>query len=103
MPAFVFLVMIGAVAESLTEKQCFPYKEVPHFPVSTVKGHEGQLVFGLLQGVPVMCMQGRFHYFEGYPICKVRFGVIGLVHLMMLLLSFILSQWMEGSYSCSII
>jgi purine-nucleoside phosphorylase len=68
--------MIGALAEPLTEKQCFPYEKIPHFPVSTVKGHVGQLVFGLLQGVPIMCMQGRFHYYEGYPICKVGYRVI---------------------------
>lgn len=67
---------VGSLAESLTEKECFPYLEVPNFPVSTVQGHAGQLVFGLLDGVPVMCMQGRFHYFEGNPICKVDFGVI---------------------------
>ncbi|XP_069701286.1 purine nucleoside phosphorylase [Periplaneta americana] len=66
---------LGAVADSLTERQCFPYETIPHFPVSTVKGHAGQLVFGLLQGVPVMCMQGRFHYYEGYPICKCAMPV----------------------------
>jgi hypothetical protein len=64
-------VIIGSLADSLTDKECFSYEDVPHFPVSTVKGHTGQLVFGLLDGVPVMCMQGRFHYYEGYPICKV--------------------------------
>lgn len=91
MPTLVFLVVIGSLAESLTEKQYIPYKEVPHFPVSTVKGHVGQLVFGMLQGVPIMCMQGRFHYYEGYPICKVGFRVVSLVHLMMLSLYFVLS------------
>jgi purine-nucleoside phosphorylase len=65
--------IIGSLADSLTDKECFPYEDVPHFPVSTVKGHMGQLVFGLLSGVPVMCMQGRFHYYEGYPICKVGY------------------------------
>jgi hypothetical protein len=69
-------VTVGSLAESLTDKECFPYNVVPHFPVSTVQGHAGQLVFGLLDGVHVMCMQGRFHYYEGYPICKVDFGVI---------------------------
>jgi purine-nucleoside phosphorylase len=79
--------MIGALAGLIAEKQCIPYDKVPHFPVSTVKGHTGQLVFGLLEGVPVLCMQGRFHYYEGYPICKVGFIVISLVHLMMLSLA----------------
>lgn len=61
----------GSIADSLTEKKSFPYEEIPHFPVSTVKGHVGQLVFGYLENVPVMCMQGRFHYYEGYPLWKV--------------------------------
>ncbi|PNF27771.1 Purine nucleoside phosphorylase [Cryptotermes secundus] len=66
---------LGSLADSLTDKECFPYEDVPHFPVSTVRGHTGQLVFGLLDGVPVMCMQGRFHYYEGYPICKCAMPV----------------------------
>lgn len=49
-----------------------PYEEIPNFPVSTVEGHHGQLVFGWLDGVPVVAMQGRFHYYEGYPLWKVR-------------------------------
>lgn len=61
----------GSIAESLTHQQIFPYEEIPHFPKSTVKGHVGQMVFGYLQDVPVMCMQGRFHYYEGYPLWKV--------------------------------
>jgi purine-nucleoside phosphorylase len=63
--------IVGSLAESLTDKECFPYEKIPHFPVSTVIGHEGQLVFGLLEEVPVMCMQGRCHYYEGLPISKV--------------------------------
>lgn len=39
--------------------------------MSTVEGHVGQMVFGYLDGIPVMCMQGRFHYYEGYPLAKV--------------------------------
>lgn len=49
----------------------FPYEKVPNFPVSTVEGHAGQLVLGLLAGVPIVCMQGRFHTYEGYPLWKV--------------------------------
>ncbi|XP_012541707.1 purine nucleoside phosphorylase isoform X1 [Monomorium pharaonis] len=76
----------GLIAESLMDKQCFPYEEIPHFPVSTVKGHTGQMVFGYLQGVPVMCMQGRFHYYEGYPLWKCAMPVrvmklVGVTHL----------------------
>ncbi|CAL7943164.1 unnamed protein product [Xylocopa violacea] len=77
---------LGLLAESLEDKQCFPYEEIPHFPVSTVKGHQGQMVFGYLQGVPVMCMQGRFHYYEGYPLWKCAMPVrvmklVGVTHL----------------------
>ncbi|XP_069701287.1 purine nucleoside phosphorylase-like [Periplaneta americana] len=77
---------LGPVAESLSGKDCFPYETIPHFPASTVKGHAGQMVFGLLQGVPVMCMQGRFHYYEGHSICKCAMPVrvmnmIGVNHL----------------------
>lgn len=77
---------MGSIADSLTEKQCFPYEEIPHFPVSTVKGHVGQLVFGYLENVPVMCMQGRFHYYEGYPLWKCAMPVrvmklVGVTHL----------------------
>ncbi|GAB1864113.1 Purine nucleoside phosphorylase [Camponotus japonicus] len=77
---------MGLIAESLVDKQCFPYEEIPHFPVSTVKGHTGQMVFGYLRGVPVMCMQGRFHYYEGYPLWKCAMPVrvmklAGVTHL----------------------
>ncbi|XP_039312682.1 purine nucleoside phosphorylase isoform X2 [Solenopsis invicta] len=77
---------MGSIAESLVDKQCFPYEEIPHFPVSTVKGHTGQMVFGYLEGVPVMCMQGRFHYYEGYPLWKCAMPVrvmklVGVTHL----------------------
>lgn len=61
----------GSLADCLENKQCIPYQEIPHFPVSTVKGHRGQMVFGYLNSVPIMCMQGRFHYYEGYPLWKV--------------------------------
>lgn len=76
----------GLMAESLVDKQCFPYEEIPHFPLSTVKGHTGQMVFGYLQGIPVMCMQGRFHYYEGYPLWKCAMPVrvmklVGVTHL----------------------
>ncbi|XP_044001272.1 purine nucleoside phosphorylase-like isoform X2 [Aphidius gifuensis] len=77
---------MGSIADSLSEKKIFPYEEIPHFPKSTVKGHVGQLVFGYLEGVPVMCMQGRFHYYEGYPLWKCSMPVrvmklVGVTHL----------------------
>ncbi|XP_058792873.1 purine nucleoside phosphorylase-like [Phymastichus coffea] len=77
---------LGPIVDTLTQKQVFPYEEIPHFPSSTVKGHVGQMVFGYLQGVPVMCMQGRFHYYEGYPLWKCAMPVrvmklVGATHL----------------------
>ena len=63
--------LIGALAESITESESFPYEEIPNFPVSTVEGHHGKLVFGRLGEIPVVAMQGRFHYYEGYPLWKV--------------------------------
>lgn len=76
----------GTIADSFVDKYCFPYEEIPHFPVSTVPGHHGQMVFGYLEGVPVMCMQGRFHYYEGYPLWKCSMPIrvmklVGVTHL----------------------
>ncbi|XP_026316788.1 purine nucleoside phosphorylase isoform X2 [Hyposmocoma kahamanoa] len=61
---------MGSLADSIVDAQCFPYTEIPNFPVSTVEGHQGKLVFGHIAGVPVVAMQGRFHYYEGYPLWK---------------------------------
>ncbi|KAF2902901.1 hypothetical protein ILUMI_03278 [Ignelater luminosus] len=77
---------MGALAEALSEPLIFPYEKIPNFPVSTVEGHVGQLVFGYLSGVPVVCMQGRFHYYEGYPLWKCAMPVrvmklLGVTHL----------------------
>uniref|UniRef100_A0A182X706 Purine nucleoside phosphorylase n=1 Tax=Anopheles quadriannulatus TaxID=34691 RepID=A0A182X706_ANOQN len=77
---------LGCLAEQLTEVDCFDYETIPHFPVSTVAGHLGRLVFGYLAGVPVLCMQGRFHYYEGYSLAKCSMPVrvmrlVGCTHL----------------------
>ena len=55
--------------------QSIPYTEIPNFPVSTVEGHAGALIFGKLGGVDVMAMEGRFHYYEGYTMKEVTFPV----------------------------
>jgi purine-nucleoside phosphorylase len=52
-----------------------PYREIPHFPVSTVKGHDGKLVFGALSGRKVVVMAGRFHYYEGYSAQEVVYPI----------------------------
>lgn len=66
---------LGEVVEGIEDKTVIPYSNIPGFPVSTVKGHAGNLVFGKLEGKDVAVMQGRFHFYEGHPISKVVFGV----------------------------
>lgn len=66
---------LGGVADELTEITAFDYANLPHFPRSTVESHRGQLLFGKLAGVPVVCMAGRFHYYEGYTMQQVTFPV----------------------------
>jgi len=66
---------LGGLAEILKEIQAFNYADIPKFPTSTVSGHKGRLVFGRLGGQEVVCMQGRFHAYEGYPLMKCAFPV----------------------------
>lgn len=66
---------LGVLAEEIENPVRIPYGEIPDFPVSTVEGHAGQLVFGSLNGVTVAAMQGRFHFYEGYSMDKVTFPV----------------------------
>jgi len=66
---------LGGLADLLEQKQDFPYEKIPHFPVSTVAGHAGKLVVGQMADVPVICMQGRFHMYEGYPLWKCSMPV----------------------------
>ena len=64
---------LGAVADAVTSPVFIPYGTIPHFPQSTVEGHSGRIVAGLLGGVPVVVMQGRVHYYEGYTPQQVTF------------------------------
>lgn len=66
---------LGVLADEINNPVKIPYQEIPDFPVSTVEGHAGQLVFGQLNGVEVVTMQGRFHFYEGYSFDKVTFPV----------------------------
>jgi purine-nucleoside phosphorylase len=66
---------LGALVEHIEDKQYIPYAEIPNFPLSTVEGHSGNLIFGTLGGKRVMAMQGRFHYYEGYDMKQVTFPV----------------------------
>lgn len=64
---------LGAVANRVTEKVTVPYSEIPHFPQSTVEGHSGRIVAGRIGGAPVLVMQGRVHFYEGYTPAQVTF------------------------------
>lgn len=66
---------LGELAEETLEPIFIPYEDIPGFPVSTVEGHKGRLVCGLLEGKYVVSMQGRFHYYEGYSLDQVTFPV----------------------------
>ena len=62
---------LGDYANGIEVAGSIPYNEIDGFPVSTVPGHKGQFIFGYVNKVPVVCMQGRVHYYEGYPISDV--------------------------------
>ena len=66
---------LGALVESIKKAQYIPYEEIPNFPISTVEGHKGNLIFGQLGNKQVMAMQGRFHYYEGYDMKEVTFPI----------------------------
>jgi purine-nucleoside phosphorylase len=77
---------LGGFADTLKESVAIPYAEIPGFAKSTVEGHAGRLVLGQVEGVHVAAMQGRFHFYEGYPIAQVIFpvralGVLGVKSL----------------------
>jgi purine-nucleoside phosphorylase len=66
---------LGRLADSIEKEAVIPYGDIPHFPLSTVETHAGKLIFGKLAGKPVMAMQGRFHYYEGYSMQQIVFPV----------------------------
>ncbi|MBA4030210.1 MAG: purine-nucleoside phosphorylase [Planctomyces sp.] len=66
---------LGGLAEQIEQDIAIPYAEIPHFPTSTVQSHAGRLVCGKLRGIPVVAMEGRFHYYEGYSLEQVTFPV----------------------------
>lgn len=66
---------LGVLGDEIEEGHRIRYEEIPDFPVSTVEGHAGRLVLGELEGKAVVVMQGRFHYYEGYPMDQVVFPV----------------------------
>ena len=66
---------LGDLINYIEDSLAIDYKDIPFFPVSTVEGHSGRLIFGKLGGKAVMAMQGRFHYYEGYDMKEVTFPV----------------------------
>lgn len=66
---------LGSLADELKNPVVINYSEVPNFPVSTVEGHAGELVFGELDGKSILCMKGRFHYYEGYALDEVTLPI----------------------------
>jgi purine-nucleoside phosphorylase len=77
---------LGKVTERVDTEFRIPYKEIPHFPRSTVEGHKGTLLSGLLAGTPVLALEGRFHIYEGYSLEEITFPIrvmskLGITHL----------------------
>jgi purine-nucleoside phosphorylase len=66
---------LGDLVDEVKITHTIPYEDIPNFPVSTVKGHQGALVFGYIGDVYIMMLQGRFHYYEGYDMQEVTFPV----------------------------
>ncbi len=66
---------LGQLASEIDVTLEIPYKEIPDFPVSTVEGHDGRLIFGKLGGKDILAMKGRFHYYEGYSMQEVTFPI----------------------------
>lgn len=64
---------LGDLVNGVEDKETIPYGDIPHFPVSEVAGHKGQLVFGKIGSTPVMMMQGRFHFYEGFTMKQVTY------------------------------
>jgi purine-nucleoside phosphorylase len=66
---------LGEFAETLAGKVRIPFSLIPHFPMSTVAGHSGVLIFGRLDNIPLLCLQGRVHFYEGHDMKRVTFPV----------------------------
>src|SRR5574344_883239 len=64
---------LGQLASEITDSYEFSYQDIPNFPIRTVEGHAGKLIFGKLGGKDIMAMEGRFHYYEGYSMQEVTF------------------------------
>jgi purine-nucleoside phosphorylase len=72
---------LGGLADELEVHASISYSDIPYFPVSTVKGHQGKMIAGTLEEVTVVALQGRFHYYEGYSLAEVTFPIRVLKYL----------------------
>lgn len=66
---------LGKIADEIEAEVIIPYEKIPHFPVSTVKGHDGKLIIGRYAGKEVIALKGRFHFYEGYTMQEVTFPI----------------------------
>lgn len=66
---------LGNLVNDMVIEKEIPYSDIPHFPVSTVEGHHGKLIFGKMSGKLVVCMAGRFHFYEGYSAAEVAYPI----------------------------
>ena len=73
--AIILCTGLGRLAEEIEVTDAFNYADIPNFPVSTVEGHSGRLLFGRLGNTPILAMQGRCHYYEGYDMKAVTFPI----------------------------
>jgi purine-nucleoside phosphorylase len=79
---------LGNFASEMKVEKEIPYSDIPHFPVSTVEGHSGKLIFGELSGKKIVAMAGRFHFYEGYTAEQVTYPIrvmkfLGIQHLLL--------------------
>src|ERR1043165_3558622 len=72
---------LGGLVNEIETKHSIEYSAIPNFPVSTVKGHSGKLIFGILGGKNVIALQGRFHYYEGWTMQEVTFPIRVMIAL----------------------
>ena len=78
---------LGGIVKMIDIEKSIPYHDIPNFPISTVTGHSGTLIYGELSGKKVVAMQGRFHYYEGWEMLEVTFPIrvmhmLGIMKLM---------------------
>src|SRR3982751_5576087 len=79
---------LGQLVSHIQVEKSIPYNQIPHFPESTVESHKGQLIYGKIGDTPVIAMQGRFHYYEGYSMQEITFPIrvmklLGVKHLLL--------------------